>query len=111
MDHRDLARQSRNRKLEYLAQRRKGAKVKKKDSGLGDLARANPRFHELAPFGEFAQTAQTFKYSNTEFAEIGVFLIKNSLLCALGASAVNHPSSSCAPSKIWLGVGLTLHQR
>jgi hypothetical protein len=77
-------------------------KDKKKDSGLGVLATWREqilvfmRFHELAPFGEFAQTAQTFKYSNTEFAEIGVFLIKNSLLCALGASAVNHPSSSCA---------------
>src|SRR6266511_5005107 len=34
---------------------------------LGDLARVNPRFHELPPFGEFAQTTQTFKYSNTHF--------------------------------------------
>ncbi len=36
----------------------------------------------------FARGAHILKYSNTEFAEIGNFLIKNSLLCALSASAV-----------------------
>ncbi len=44
-------------------QRRKGKKGFR-TWRLGDLARVNPRFHELPPFGEFAQTAQTFKYSN-----------------------------------------------
>jgi hypothetical protein len=52
------------------------------------LAGVNSLCSNIPDTEKFAPAAQTFEHSSTEFAEIGVFVIKNSLLCALGASAV-----------------------
>jgi hypothetical protein len=49
------------------------------------LAGVNSLCSNIPDIEKFAPAAQTFEHSNREFAEIGVFVIKNSLLCALGA--------------------------
>jgi len=92
----------RNRNSDYLPQRRKGRKGRKitvknllqNNSSLPSelgvlcvLAGVNSLCSNIPDIEKFAPAAQTFEHSSTEFAEIGVFVIKNSLLCALGASA------------------------
>jgi|GraSoiStandDraft_10_1057309.scaffolds.fasta_scaffold07713_5 hypothetical protein len=61
VDDSRVARQSSNRTSEYLAQRRKGAKVRKKDFELGVLATWREEYPDPRVFGRvtFAQAAQT----------------------------------------------------
>ena len=100
---------------EYLSQRRKGAKeehchFERREKSfldpshslgmtghgpvaqrLGALARAISESESVRLPGNL-RAAQIFNYSSTEFAEFGVFLVKNSLLRVLRDSAVQSPS-------------------
>jgi hypothetical protein len=91
LHHRDPARRSRNRISDYLPQRRKGRKEKN----------IYPNLAFLAPWREKCPNPRCFVSWNLpkprKFSSIVVrssqrseyFFIKNSLLCALSASAVS----------------------
>jgi len=71
------ARQRRNQESEYLAQRRKGAKVKRiRTWRLGDLARVIPRLEGRWPGEKFAQAAKTLQQYRVNCVVSALFAVK-----------------------------------